>query len=43
MRFLARGVAGQDAAVVVVDASCTDTQGGRAVSDADQGLLYEHA
>mmetsp|Transcript_17960 Transcript_17960/g.47018 ORF Transcript_17960/g.47018 Transcript_17960/m.47018 type:complete len:664 (+) Transcript_17960:63-2054(+) len=42
VRFLARGVAGQDAALVVVDASCTDSLGERAVADTDQGLLYEH-
>jgi len=43
VRFLSRGVAGQDAAVLVVDAACTDTLGERAVADTDQGLLYEHA
>ncbi|KAF5831532.1 P-loop containing nucleoside triphosphate hydrolase protein [Dunaliella salina] len=42
VRFVARGVAGQDAAVVVVDASCADPLGERAVADTDQGLLYEH-
>jgi len=43
VRFISRGVAGQDVALLVVDASCTDTLGERALADTDQGLLYEHA
>lgn len=43
VRFLSRGVAGQDAALLVVSAACMDTVGGRAVGDSDEGLLHEHA